>query len=207
MRSVIYVSGPYTADPEKCTVAAIKVGDILLDRGYAPVVPHLSHYWHTQVTERDYEDWMAIDLALVERVDAFYRIPGGSSGADRERAHAESLGIPCFDSLLDLYSTIPPEQPVPAQVVKTDEPVPDETILEEAARIINGARRAQYGNAKDSFTNIAHGWSKIFEEGGVNPHTVLLAMVWLKTCRALQGFHRDSFVDIVGYGALAEEIQ
>jgi len=77
------------------------------------------------------------------------------------------------------------------------------SINAEADRIINGQRRDDYGPAKESFEKIATGWSVILGTE-VSAHQVALAMVWLKTCRALQGFHRDSFVDICGYAGLAE---
>ena len=81
-----------------------------------------------------------------------------------------------------------------------------ESINAEADRIINGQRREDYGPAKESFEKIAKGWSVIFDTE-VSPHQVALAMIWLKECRALQGFHRDSFVDICGYAGLAEAIR
>lgn len=92
----VYVAGPYTADPEACTAAAIAVGNALLDAGHAPFVPHLSHYWHTLHNQRGYEDWMRIDLAWLERADAVVRIPGESPGADREVELARALGIPAY---------------------------------------------------------------------------------------------------------------
>ena len=90
----VYVAGPYTSDPEKCTSAAIEVGNALLDAGHAPFVPHLAHYWETNHGARHYEDWMRIDLAWLAVADAVIRIPGESSGADREVELARSLGIP-----------------------------------------------------------------------------------------------------------------
>lgn len=92
----IYISGPYTADPESCTARAIDVGQIVLHAGHAPFVPHLSHYWETLHHVNDYEHWMQIDLAWVETADLIIRVPGPSSGADREVELAESLGIPVF---------------------------------------------------------------------------------------------------------------
>lgn len=100
----VYVAGPYTADPEKCTAAAIAVGNELLDAGHAPFVPHLAHYWETLHGARHYEDWMRIDLAWLETADAILRLPGESSGADRETARALALGIPVFDSVQALLA-------------------------------------------------------------------------------------------------------
>ena len=93
----VYVSGPYTSDPEECTARAVEVGDVLLKRGYATFVPHLSHYWDTQHFHNPYEFWMTIDLSWIRGAHALVRIPGASSGADREVEFAKSLGIPVFE--------------------------------------------------------------------------------------------------------------
>ncbi len=45
------------------------------------------------------EPWLTMDLELVKRSDAVLRLPGESSGADGEVAHARSLGIPVFHSV------------------------------------------------------------------------------------------------------------
>ena len=89
----VYVAGPYTANPEACTTMAIAVGDVLLKRGYAPFVPHLSHYWDEMI-HNNYEAWMRLDFAWVRSADVLVRIPGESSGADREVELAQELGIP-----------------------------------------------------------------------------------------------------------------
>lgn len=77
------------------------------------------------------------------------------------------------------------------------------SINAEADNIINGQRRDDYGPADESFKRIAKGWEVIFGVP-VSAHQVLNAMVWLKVCRALQGYQRDSYVDICGYAGLAE---
>lgn len=93
----VYVAGPYTGDTLANTHAAIAAGNVLLDAGLWPYVPHLSHYWHEQ-HPHDYEAWMALDFAWVRRCDALLRMPGTSSGADREVALATEIGIPVFRS-------------------------------------------------------------------------------------------------------------
>lgn len=98
----VYVAGPYTSDPEACTATAINIGNQLLDLGHAPFVPHLAHYWETLHTARPYEDWMLIDLAWLAAADVLLRIPGGSSGADREVAHAHTHNIPVVHTLGEL---------------------------------------------------------------------------------------------------------
>ncbi len=102
----VYVAGPYTSgDPCVNTRDAIAAGNLLLDAGYAPFVPHLSHFWHT-CTPRTYEDWMALDLAWVVVADALLRLPGPSKGADREVAAAIGAGVPVFYSIQDLQERL-----------------------------------------------------------------------------------------------------
>lgn len=108
----VYVAGPYSSDPEACTATAIAAGAALLDAGHAPFVPHLAHYWHTLHGGRPYEDWMRIDLAWLAAADAVLRLPGESSGADRETALADELGIPVFHDLDELLADLP-EEPRP----------------------------------------------------------------------------------------------
>lgn len=100
----VYVAGPYSADPEACTSEALRVGSLLLDLGFAPFVPHLSHYWQTLHQQHDYETWMRLDLAWVEAADVLLRIPGESPGADREVEHARARGVPVVTSVEALLS-------------------------------------------------------------------------------------------------------
>jgi hypothetical protein len=97
---------------------------------------------------------------------------------------------------------MPPKKPAAKKLKPEPKPL---SINEEANTIINGERRDDYGPAKDSFDRIAQGWSVLFGVP-VNAHQVSLAMIWLKSVRALNGFQRDSFVDICGYAGLAEVI-
>lgn len=73
-----------------------------------------------------------------------------------------------------------------------------ETMLEEAERLVNGPRLVEYGGCLPSFERIAAKWSVTLDTP-ITPEQVALCMIDLKTCRAMQGFHRDSFVDIAGY--------
>lgn len=94
----VYVAGPYSADPERCTADAVRAADELLRLGYAPLVPHLKHPWITW-TAHGYETWMRLDLAWVEAADVLLRLPGASPGADREVEHARAHGVPVVGSV------------------------------------------------------------------------------------------------------------
>lgn len=79
--------------------------------------------------------------------------------------------------------------------IQEDDP---ETILEEAERIVNGPRRQEYGGCLESFERIAAMWSA-YVGVALTGEDVAMLMVLLKVCRAKQGQHRDSLVDIAGY--------
>jgi len=92
----LYLSGPYTLGDTALNVRnAIEAGDTLISEGYVPFIPHLSHFQHL-ICPRNYEDWMSLDLQWIERCDALIRLPGESSGADREMVKADELGKPVF---------------------------------------------------------------------------------------------------------------
>jgi len=79
-----------------------------------------------------------------------------------------------------------------------------ETVLQEAERIINHDRRDDYGDVRASFETIAALWSPVIG-ARVTAEQVALCMIQLKVARAMNGFQRDSLVDIAGYaGCLAQ---
>lgn len=99
----VYVAGPYSSDPERNTRAAIAAGNAILDLGHAPMVPHLTHYWHLH-SPRPYEDWLRLDLAWLAAADIVLRLPGESPGANREVERARSLGIPVAEAVEELVA-------------------------------------------------------------------------------------------------------
>jgi hypothetical protein len=91
-----YIAGPYTqGDPAVNTATALAVADKLLTLGYMPFLPHLSHYWHVRYPH-DYETWMTYDRSWQLLCDCLIRLPGESSGADREVTLANQMGQPVF---------------------------------------------------------------------------------------------------------------
>lgn len=94
----VYVAGPYSqGDTIKHLHAAVDMADDLLTDGHVPFVPHLSALWHLAFP-RDYEEWLAWCLAWLPQCQAVLRLPGESSGADREVLRALELGIPVYAS-------------------------------------------------------------------------------------------------------------
>jgi hypothetical protein len=107
----IYIAGPYSQlSPAVNTEIAIMEGHALLDLGFAPFVPHLTHYMQC-VQDRPYEDWLQLDFAWLRVADGVLRLPRASSGADREVALALELGIPVFQSREELAEYVWPTPP------------------------------------------------------------------------------------------------
>lgn len=103
----IYIAGPYTGGDVVANVrSAITAGQLVMDRGHTPFVPHLNHFWHHQIPGA-YEQWMRLDLAWLESCDALIRLSGDSPGADREVQRAEELGIPVFTSFAQIPDVSP----------------------------------------------------------------------------------------------------
>jgi nucleoside 2-deoxyribosyltransferase len=96
-KPVVYLAGPYThpPDPIENTRKALLVADTLLLYNCTPLVPHLTAFWHL-ISPKSYEAWLEIDRNQLAVCDALYRMPGESSGADREVEYAHELGIPVF---------------------------------------------------------------------------------------------------------------
>ncbi len=91
----VYIAGPYSAHPTRCSAFAMDVWEGLRRANVHAVCPHWSMQQDTRHT-LTHEQWITFDLALIERLkpDALVRLPGSSDGADQEVAFAESRGIP-----------------------------------------------------------------------------------------------------------------
>ncbi len=105
----IYVAGPYTkGDPVMNTRNTIMAAEELVRMGHVPYIPHLSMFWHV-VAPHPYEFWLEYDKAWLVCCNALLRLPGESSGADKEVALAHELGIPVYYSLDEIRALrLPP---------------------------------------------------------------------------------------------------
>jgi nucleoside 2-deoxyribosyltransferase len=98
----IYIAGPIMLGDRMANIrVAIDAANALRDLGFAVFVPQLDSFW-SLVHPREYEDWMAHDFAWIDVCDGLLRIPGVSSGADREIRHATGRGIPVFFEVDDV---------------------------------------------------------------------------------------------------------
>lgn len=98
----VYVAGPITKGNVMHNIhAAIKAGDQLMRLGFCPFVPHATCFWDI-ISPHTYEEWMAYDEEWLKVCDALLRIPGESTGAEKEILVALDLDIPVFHNVADL---------------------------------------------------------------------------------------------------------
>jgi hypothetical protein len=87
-----------------------------------------------------------------------------------------------------------------------------QNLLDEAGKIVNGARRKDYGTPEENFARIAKFWQAYMENTGraeakITAADVSPLMRLMKEARLCETpSHRDSFVDIIGYTLTGAEI-
>jgi hypothetical protein len=82
---IVYIAGPYTANPEKCVEDVMIAAELTLEHGGVPYLPHLTHLWHRSIPHV-WEFWIAYDLRILSEFETVIalRLPGDSVGADIE---------------------------------------------------------------------------------------------------------------------------
>lgn len=105
MNEKIYIAGPYTDEDDEVVednvLKAITVADQISKLGFRPFIPHLFHYWDKEF-EHGYEFWMEQGSSWLSVCDGLLRIPGESTGSNREVHQASQEDIPTFSSILQL---------------------------------------------------------------------------------------------------------
>jgi hypothetical protein len=102
----IFISSPYSLGDVAINVKRqIDVADELINLGFAPYVPLLSHFQHL-MRPRSQEDWERLDLEWINQCDCLLRLDGNSKGADIEVEYAKNCEVPVFydiDSIKKYY--------------------------------------------------------------------------------------------------------
>lgn len=80
----------------------------------------------------------------------------------------------------------------------------NETILQEAQRLVHGNRQSDYGHPLDDYTKTADFWSVVLREklklgAKISPEEATLMMVCLKISREMNKHKRDNLTDGAGY--------
>lgn len=81
-----------------------------------------------------------------------------------------------------------------------------ESILQEAERLINGPRQADYGHPYHDFSRTAKMWSAVLGID-VTPQQTALCMVCVKISRECNRPQRDNCVDGAGYFGCLEKVK
>lgn len=103
----VYIASPYTNGDTAVNVKTQMDTFVdLLDNGYLPFAPLLTHFVH-MVHRRPYKTWTAYDDEWLKNCDVVLRLPGESKGADNEVGLAKSLNMPIVYSLPELLKKHP----------------------------------------------------------------------------------------------------
>lgn len=81
-----------------------------------------------------------------------------------------------------------------------------ESILQEAQRIVNGARQADYSDPVKNFEHIARIASAILKKE-ITPEECCIVMIAVKHAREQYKHKRDNLVDVVGYEEILYRIK
>lgn len=108
---VIYIAGKYSGKngwevKKNIMLAEEAAVEVWLTKKAAAICPHANTaHWTDLLTHQEFIDG---DLAIIDRCDAVYFLPGwsDSKGAVLENAHALNKGVPCFFSMLELHDFI-----------------------------------------------------------------------------------------------------
>lgn len=95
-RPWIFVSGPMGKEPYLGPRRAMQFAAQLWHVGWHPFIPHLCSIWEMVQGELESGNldgvggWLDYDFSAMSRCDAQTRLPGASSGSDRETALAQA---------------------------------------------------------------------------------------------------------------------
>ena len=102
----VFIASPYTAGDLAVNVKTqIDMADKLMNLGYFPYTPLLSHFLH-MANPRPYHNWTELDIVYLKICDCVLRLPGESPGADNEVKIANELGIPVYYSIEGLQNGV-----------------------------------------------------------------------------------------------------
>lgn len=79
-------------------------------------------------------------------------------------------------------------------------------LAQTAARLITGERQNDYGPPVVNFQRIANLWNAHMETNIFTPRKVAELMLLLKMARTITSPTEDSYIDAIGYAAIAGEL-
>jgi hypothetical protein len=82
----------------------------------------------------------------------------------------------------------------------------DESVLEEAQRLVHGNRDADYGHPIDGYTRIGRMWGAILGIPDIDPRICCLMLAAMKVSRDVGKHKRDNLTDLAGYAECAQMV-
>jgi nucleoside 2-deoxyribosyltransferase len=200
----VYIAGPMTGYPYYNEVTFKRAEAEWREAGHDAVTPfeansavwqkHYGRSFDPRSDKCDYGDpllreMLAADIALLASVEIVAVLPGWrkSRGVAVELTFAKAMGIPVYDAI-------------------TRAPLPEETALEEAQRLVHGDRGAAYGHPIDDYTRTGRMWGAILGMPDIDPRICCLMMSAVKISREVNAPKRDNRVDLAGYAECAEMV-
>ncbi len=88
-----------------------------------------------------------------------------------------------------------------------------EDLLQEAIEVVSVSRNQDYGPPKINLQRICNYWNEYLDQNSnvtgdyrITPKIVCDLMILLKMARAVEGYKRDTYVDLAGYASLVSEV-
>ncbi len=203
----IYILGPMTGYEDYNFPAFHAAAERFRQAGWDAANPAENFGGRTDLPRQTY---LRLDLAMLAQCDAIAPLPGweDSRGARLEYLAAREMGCTALDAV-----TLQPLENAPTPSVELHRlrlvaPPLDDSILDEAKRITEGVRRAEYGAPADDFARAALMWTgilarKLGEGQQITALDIPLCMIAIKLARQSHHHKRDNLVDIAGYARTA----
>lgn len=136
-----------------------------------------------------YRDFLREDIREILSCDAVALLPGWrkSRGVAVELTVARAMKLQILDA-------------------QTFKPMPDESALEEAQRLVHGDRGADYGHPIDDYTRTGRMWGAILGLPDIDPRLCCLMMAVVKVSREVNAPKRDNRVDLAGYAECTQMV-
>lgn len=165
--------------------------DHLRELGYQIVSPveHMREVGETPGNPADDASGFIWDIGVILDAAGVVLLPGWqkSVGASLER----DVAVACGKEVLEYDHALGPIESTP------------ESVMQEAHRLVRGARQQSYGHPREDFTRTARIISAILDFD-VKPEQIPLIQIAVKVSRECHAHKRDNLVDICGYAGTGE---
>jgi len=199
--TTVYLAGPMTGHPHYNVASFEYYAARWRDAGYDVGTPfdanstvwqrHFGRPFDPYKDTCDYghpilREMFAADVALMLSGDAVALLPGwqASKGVSRELPIAELFHLAIYDA-------------------QTFKPLPTETILQEAQRLVHGDRGEAYGHPIVDYGRTGRIWGAVLGIPDIDPRLCCLMMAGVKISREVQSHKRDNLTDLAGYAECA----